>query len=134
VRIGTKPKARASSLGDNFCPGSGHRGEQPIKASLPRNEFDLPDTILSNEFIMPLGNAQYFVYRLDAFPGYSLLSEHGREHLVQGGAEPPGFQEQGFRSLRVGLRQTEKLGAPLSGDNTRRLQEVNEVCPGQCCA
>src|SRR5437667_987406 len=53
VRIGTKPKARASPLGDNFSRGSGHRGEQPIKASLPRNEFDLPDTILSDEFIVP---------------------------------------------------------------------------------
>jgi len=134
VRIGTKPKARASPLGDNFSRGSGHRGEQPIKASLPRNEFDLPDTILSDEFIMALGNTQYFVYRLGPFPGYPLLSKHGREHLVKGGAEPPGFQEQRFRFPRVGWRQTQKLGAALSGDNSRRLQEVNKVCPRQCCA
>jgi len=129
VRIGTKPKARASPLGDNFSRGSGHRGEQPIKASLPRNEFDLPDTILSDEFIVPLGNAQYFVYRLEPFPRYSLLSEYGREHFVQGGVEPPGFQEQRLRSPRVALRQTHKLGAALSGDNSRRFQKANEVCP-----
>jgi hypothetical protein len=119
VRIGAKPKACASSLGDNFRRGSGHRGEQPIKASLPRNEFDLPDAVQSDEFIVPLGNAQYFVYWLNPFPDYSLLSQHGREHLVKCGAEPPGFQEQRFGSPRVGLRQTEKLGATLSGDNSR---------------
>ena len=119
MRIGAKPKARASPLGDNFSRGSGHRGEQPIKASLPRNEFDLPDTILSDEFIMALGNTQYFVYRLGPFPGYPLLSKHGREHLVKGGAEPPGFQEQRFRFPRVGWRQTQKLGAALRGDNSR---------------
>ncbi len=131
MRIGAKPKARARPLGDNFRRGSGHRGEQPIKTSLPRNEFDLPDAVQSDEFIVPLGNAQDFVYRLDPFPGGSLLSEHGREHLVKGGAEPPGFQEQGPRSPRVGLRQTQKLGAALSGDDARRLQKANEVCPGQ---
>src|SRR5439155_21750637 len=131
VRIGTKSKARASPLGDNFSRGSGHRGEQPIKASLPRNEFDLPDTILSDEFIVPLGNAQYFVYRLDPFPGYSLLSEHGRKHLAQGEAEPPGFQQQRFRSQRVGLRQAQKLSTALNGDNARRLQKVNKAFPGR---
>jgi hypothetical protein len=130
VWIGAKPKACASSLGDNFRSGSGHRGEQPIKTSLPRNEFDLPEAVQRDEFIVPLCNTQYFVYRLDPFHGYSLLSEHGCEHLVQGGAEPPGFQEQRFRSPRIGLRQTQKLGAALSGDNSRRLQKANEVCPG----
>src|SRR5260370_34364315 len=90
VRIGAKPKACASSLGDNFRRGSGHGGEQPIKASLPRNEFDLPDAVDSDEFIVPLGNAQYFVYRLDPSPRYSLLSEHSPAYRSPTRAEPPG--------------------------------------------
>src|ERR1700694_2546212 len=84
VRIGAKPKARAGALGDNLRTGPGHCGEQPVKAALPRDEFDLPDTGLTDKFIVPFGNAQYFIEWLDPFAGYPLLSEHGREHLAQG--------------------------------------------------
>jgi hypothetical protein len=59
--IGAKAKARAGALSDNLRPGPSHRSEQPVKASLPRYEFDLPGTFPSDEFVVPLGNAQYFV-------------------------------------------------------------------------
>src|SRR5258708_6529734 len=115
--IGAKPKSRAGALGDNLRPGSSHCGEQPVKASLPRDEFDLPDAALSHKFIVPFGDTQNSIEWLDPFAGYSLFSEHGREHLAEGRTEPPGFQEQYFRSLRVGVRQTQKLRAALNGDN-----------------
>jgi hypothetical protein len=129
--IGAKPKARTGSLGDDLRPGSGHRREQPIEASFSGDKFHFPDAILADKFIMAFGDAQDFVYRIDPFSSDSLLSEHGRENLPQGGAEPPGFQEQCFRGLGVGLRQAQKLGTALSGDDARGLQKVDKLFPGQ---
>src|SRR5882724_6747228 len=98
------PKARTGSFGDNLRCGTDYRGEQPVKASFACDEFDFPDAVLADKLIMPLGDTQDFVYRLDPFPAYPLLSEHRSKRFSQGEAEPPGFQEQCFRSLRVGLR------------------------------
>ena len=132
--IGAKPEGRAGSLGDNFRPGPGHRGEQPGKATLARYEFDFPDAVQADKFIVPFRDTQDFVHGLDPFPGNPVFSEHdGGENLAQGGAEPLGLQEQCFRSLRVGLRQCQKLGAALGGNNARRLQKVDEASPGQFC-
>jgi len=103
VHIGAKPEARAGSLGDGFRPGSSHGGEQPIKASPARHEFDFPEAVLTDKFIMPFRDAKDFIYGLDPFPGRPLLSEHGCEHLTQSEAEPPGLQEKSFSSPRVGL-------------------------------
>ena len=125
------PKARAGSFGDNLRPGTGYGGEQPVKAAFASDEFDFPSAVLTNKLIMSLGDTQYFVYRLEPLPGYPLLSDHGRKHSAQGRAEPPGFQEQRFCSLRVGLRQAQKLGAALSGDNARRLKELDKTFPGK---
>jgi len=82
VCIGAKPEARAGSLGDNFRPGSSHGGKQPIKASFTRHEFDFPEAILTDKFIVPFGDAKDFVYGLDPFSGCPLLSEHGCEHFT----------------------------------------------------
>ena len=126
-RIGANPQARVEALGNRLRPGSGHGGEHPVQASLPRDECDLPKIILSDEFIVPLGNAQYFVYRLNPFSGNSLLAEHDHKHLAEGGAQPPGFPEQRCGSLRVGLRQIQKLGTALGRNNFGRLQKVNQA-------
>ena len=128
--IGAKAKARAGPLCDNFGAGPGHGGKQPVQAALPRDEFDLPRAVLAYEFIVAFGDAQDIVYRLDPFAGNPVFSEHGGKNLAQGRAEALGLQEQGFRSLGVGLWQGQKLGAALWGDNGRRLQEVNEALPG----
>src|SRR5271169_1380137 len=84
MRIGANTKTRAGALGDNLRAGTGHCGEQPVQASLARDEFDFPEAVLANQFIMPFGDAQDFVYRLDPFPGNALLAQHGREDLAQG--------------------------------------------------
>ncbi len=101
VRIGAKPKKRAGAFGDNLRTGAGHRGEQPVKAALPCDEFDFPDAGLRHKFIVPFGDTQYSIKWLDPFAGYPLLSEHGREHLAQGRAEPLGLQQQCFCSSKV---------------------------------
>jgi hypothetical protein len=80
---------------------------------------------------VPFGDAQDFVYRLDTFPGDPLLSEHGREHLAQGDAEPPGLQEESFGRLRVNLWKAEELGTALIGDNIRPVQKLDEPFPGK---
>ena len=103
--IGAKPEARPGSLGDNFCPGSSHGGKQPIKASFTRHEFDFPEAILTDKFIVPFGDAKDFVYGLDPFSGGSLLSKQGGEHFAQGGAEPPSLREESLSGLGVGLWQ-----------------------------
>jgi hypothetical protein len=119
--IGAKPKARAGALSNNLRPRPSHRGQQPVKASLPRHEFDLPDTVVSDEFVVSLGNAQYFVHRRYPFDSNPVFSDHGEENPAQGRTELPGFQEQGFGSPRIGLWEAEKLGATFSGDNARGL-------------
>ena len=125
------PKARAGSFGDDLRRGTGYGGEQPVKAAFARNEFDFPDAVITHKLIMPLGDTQDFVYRLDPFPSYPLLSEHRRKYSAQCGAEPPGFQEQCFRGLRVGLRQAQKLSTALGGDNIRRFQKTDKTFPRQ---
>jgi len=130
VHIGAKPETRAGCLGDNFRSRSSHCGEQPIKASLAGHEFDFPKAVLSDKFIVALGDAQDFVYGLDPFSGGSLLSEHGREHFAQGGAKPAGLREESLSGLGVGLRQVQELCATPRGDNVRQIQEMNETFPG----
>src|SRR5229473_3716595 len=131
--IGANAKARAGPLCDNFGAGPGHGGKQPVKAALPRDEFYFPGAVLTYEFVVAFRDAQDFVYRLEPFPGNPVSFEHGGENLAQGRAEALGLQEEGFRSLGVGLRQGQKLGAALGGDNGRRLQEVNEALPRHFC-
>src|SRR5437899_4833321 len=103
MHIGAKPETRSGSFGDNFRAGSRHCSEQPVKASLARHEFDFPKAVLTDKFIVALGDAKDFVYRLDPFSGGSLLSEHGREHFAQGGAKPAGLREKSLSGLGVGL-------------------------------
>jgi len=130
VHIGAKPETRTVSLGDDFRPGSGHSGEQPIKASFARHEFDFPKAVLTDKFIVALGDAKDFVYGLHPFSCRLLLSEHGLEHFAQGGAQPAGLQKESLRGLGVGLRQVQELCATPRGDNVRQIQEVNETFPG----
>src|ERR1700745_3037510 len=65
IRVGAMPKARTGSFGDNLCPRASQCGEQPVEAAFPRNEFDFPDAGITHKLIMPLGDAQDFVYRLN---------------------------------------------------------------------
>jgi len=130
VHIGAKPETRTGTLGDNFRSRSSHRGEQPVKASLARHEFDFPEAVLTDKFIVAFRDAKDFVYGLDPFSSGSLLSEHGREHSAQGGAKPAGLREESLSGLGVGLRQVQELCATPRGDNVRQIQEMNETFPG----
>src|SRR5438034_3273995 len=43
LRIGTKPQARAWAFGHSLRRGPGHGREQPVKAGLSGDKFDLPE-------------------------------------------------------------------------------------------
>lgn len=131
LRIGAEPEARVSSLGNNLGAGAGDSGEQPVQTAFSRDELDFPGAVLAHQLIVPLGNAQDFVDRLDPFPGHSLLSQHGRERLAQGDVEAPGLQEKSFGSLRVDLGQSEKLCTALGGDYVCGVQKVDQMVPGE---
>jgi len=86
------PKARAGSFGDDLRRGTGYGGEQPVKAAFARMIRFSQTPLSPSKLIMPLGDTQDFVYRLDPFPSYPLLSEHRRKYSAQCGAEPPAFR------------------------------------------
>ena len=130
MRIGAEPESRLDSLGDNLGAGAGDCSEQPVQATFARDELDSPNVVLADEFVVPLGDAEDFVHRLDPFPSYSLLSEQSGERFAQRYNEAPGLYEKRFGSLRVDLGQAQKLGASFSGDNARRVQEMDKPFPG----
>ena len=131
MRIGTQPEPCPRTLGDKLRRRTGNSSKQPIEAAFARNEFDSPVAILVNQFVMSLGDAKDFVDGLDRFHGYLLLSVHDGKHLTKGGAEPPRFEEQSFRRLGIGLRQSKKLGAAFRRDDASDFQEENEPVPRQ---
>ena len=106
-RIGANPKTCAGTLCDNLRAGPGDCGEQPVQSAFSRDEFDSVAAVLSNQFVVPFGDAQDGVYRLDPFAVEFLLSEHPREQPTQGGAEVLGFQEERFCCLLVRFRQAQ---------------------------
>ncbi len=55
------------SFGDNLSAGARYRSEQPIKTSLPSDEFDSPEGVLTDKFIVSFGDTQDFVDRLNPF-------------------------------------------------------------------
>jgi hypothetical protein len=112
--IGAEPQPCPGTLGDQLRRGAGYRGQQPIEAALARYEFDSPGAIIAKQLIVSFGDAQDIVEGFDPFAGNLLFAVHGREDLAEGGAELPGFQEQSFGGLRIGLRQSQELGATFS--------------------
>lgn len=129
ARIGAEPQPCPRSLGDQFRRGTGNRRQQPIETTLARYEFDSPDAIVAEQFVVSFGDAQDVVDGFDPFSGNLLFAMYGCEDLTQGGAELPGFQKQPFGRLRIGLGQSQELCPTFGGDDTRDLQEVDELVP-----
>ena len=92
--IGAEPQPRAGTLGDKFRRGAGDRSEQPVEATLTRDEFDSPDAIVAKEFVVSFRDAQNVVYGLGPFTRNPLFAVHGREDLSKGRTELTGLQEK----------------------------------------
>jgi hypothetical protein len=78
---------------------------------------------------VPFGDSKDVVDGLDPFRRDLLLSLHRREGLAKRGGKSPGFQEQSFCCLGIGLGQSEKLCAALDRDDAGGLQKYNEPLP-----
>ena len=128
--IGAQPEPCPSTLGNHFRRGSGDGCEEPVQAAFARDEFDAPRAVLANQFVVAFGDAEDFVDGFRPVRRYLLLSVHGGEYLVKRGAEPLGLSKQPFGGLRIGLRESKKLGAPFRGDDPSSFQEENEPFPG----
>jgi hypothetical protein len=103
--IGAEPQTGTPTFSDQLRRGTGYRSEQPVEAALSGDEFDSPDAFLAKQLIVTFGNAQDIVDGLDPFTRNPLFAVHGGEEPTQGGTELPGFQEQSFGGLGIGLRQ-----------------------------
>src|SRR2546429_2528209 len=66
-------RSRAWAFGHSLRRGPGHGREQPVKAGLSGDKFDLPEIVPADEFVMPFGDAQYLdrkSTRLNSSHGY----------------------------------------------------------------
>lgn len=90
-RIGAQAQPPLRALSDHVGRGTGHRGEQPLEAALPGDEFDFPVAVARDKFFVPFGDPQDFVHRLDPFPEYSLPVEKSIAGPAQSGTKPLGF-------------------------------------------
>ncbi len=82
--IGAEPKGRVDALDDDLRARARYCSEQPIEAPLPRDEFQFPNSLLKDKFIVSFRDAQDFINWLNPFTGDSLLSEHRGERPAQG--------------------------------------------------
>jgi len=129
--IGANSERGFWTFGEKFCRRTGNRSEQPIQATLTRDEFHAPGAAFGNQFVMSFRDSKDFVDGLDPFGGDLVFSMHGRKGLAKRNGQSPGFQEQTFRSPGVRLRQSEKLGSAFSRDNAGSFQKENQSLPGQ---
>src|SRR6516165_10733772 len=88
-RAQAQPGVRA--LGNRFGRGTGHGGKQPLKAALSGNEFDFPIAVAGDKFVVPFGDAQDVVDRLDPFARYPFPVEESFEGHAQRGSKPLGL-------------------------------------------
>ena len=123
IGIGTQPEPCLGTFGDQFRRRTGHSGQQPVKAALSRDEFDLPGTRAVKQFIVTFGNPKDLVDGFAPIHGYFLFPVQAHEHLVERGGEALRLSEQALRGLGVGLGQSQKLDASFSRDDARGFEE-----------
>jgi len=90
-RIGAQAQPGVRALGNRFGRGTGHGGKQPLKAALSGNEFDFPIAVAGDKFVVPFGDAQDVVDRLDPFARYPFPVEESFEGHAQRGSKPLGL-------------------------------------------
>ena len=128
-RIGTEPESSGRPFDENFRGRPGDRGEQPLEAAFPGDEFQSPLPVIPNEFVVPFGNAKNFVHRFNPFAGNFFLSNHGAENLAKCFTEARCAGEQGIGSLRITLGKDEELSTSFWRDNAGGFEEPDEVLP-----
>jgi hypothetical protein len=128
-RIGTEPDASGRPLDENFRGRPGDRGEQPLEAAFPGDEFQSPLPVIPNEFVVPFGNAKNLVHRFNPFAGNFFLSNHGAENLAKCFTKARCAGEQSVGSLRITLGKNEEVSTSFWRDNAGGFEELDEVLP-----
>ena len=123
VGIGAQPEPRLGTLGDEFRRGTRDGGQQPVKAALASDEFNLPCPLTVKKFVVTFGNPKDLVDWFIPVHRYFLFPVHGDEHFVEGRAEMLRLSEQALSGLGVGLRQSQKLDAAFLRDDARGFEE-----------
>lgn len=78
-RIGAGPQACARAFRNNFRRGTRDGGKQPIETALSGNEFQTPNAIALEKFVMAFGHTQDFVQGLNPIAAEDLFAEHTAE-------------------------------------------------------
>ncbi len=128
-RIGTEAETSGRPFDQNLRGRPRDGGKQPLEAAFPGEEFQPPLSVIPNQFVVALGDAQDFVHRFNPFPGNLFLSNHGAENLAKCFLQARRAGEQVVGSFGVTLGKGEKLGASLWRDYARGFEESNETFP-----
>ena len=99
--IGTKAETSGRPLDENLRGRPRDGGKQPLEAAFPGKEFQPPLSDIPNQFIVPLGDAQDFVYRFNPFPGNPFLSNDSAEDLAKCFLQARRAGEQSVRGLHI---------------------------------
>src|SRR5580658_4642406 len=100
-RVGADAKAGACAFGDQLSGGSRDSGEEPIQSPFAGDKLQAPFAVLLEEFVVPFGDAQYFVEGLDPITQKSFFVEQREEGPVQGSVQSVGFAEEGASALWI---------------------------------
>ena len=129
ARIGTEAEASGEPLDESLRGRPRDGGKQPLEAAFPGEEFQPPVSVIPNQFVVPLGDAQDFVHWFNPFPGNLFLSNHGTENLAKCFLQSRRAGKQVVGSLWVTLGKREKLGASLLRNYVRAFEELDEAFP-----
>src|SRR5262249_49369797 len=103
----------------------------PIETAFSRYVFDPPSSGCFHELIVTFRYLEHFIDRCHAFARNPLIANKGSECKSEGVPQAFSPIQQLVRSLRVRLREGQKLLRTLRGDDPRRSQKPNQLFPAQ---
>jgi hypothetical protein len=127
--ISAQAETSGRPLDENLRGRPRDGGKQPLEAAFPGEELQPPLSVIPNQFIVPLGDAQDFVHRSNPFPGNLFLSNHGAEDLAKCFLQARRPGEQGVRGLHIALGKEKKAGSTLWRNYVRGFEEADEAFP-----
>src|SRR2546423_14642384 len=82
--IGAGTHSSLCAFHNDFRGGTRDGREQPIETAFTSHEFHLPGRSVSDQFIVPFGNAQDLVNGFGPLAKDRVLSDHGAKRVAQG--------------------------------------------------
>jgi hypothetical protein len=131
IRVGTGAEAGTWTFRDEFGGGTRDGSKEPVQATFTGDKFQAPMAVLLDEFVVPFGNAEDFIDRLDPIAQESFFMEESVEGVLQGGMEPLGLAEECVGGLRVIVGEPKELGATIRGDDSGNQKKTEKLLPGE---